>query len=149
MEIIKEPAGTALCHPNFSIYIYIYMGAAISEWQMQLKCHFSLGPMILDTLLFAADQVIFAISEDELHMATLQFTDTQTTCKLKISYDKTKNMTFRGKYQIRSKKILNNKTTEQIQKFNYIGGDASFNCDNDLRQIYTNFDMHVTRTRIN
>jgi hypothetical protein len=41
------------------------MDAATSEWQMQLKFHFGLGAVILDTLLFADDHVIFANSEDE------------------------------------------------------------------------------------
>jgi hypothetical protein len=42
------------------IYIYIWTHAASSEWQMQLKSHFSVGTTILDTLLFTDDQVICA-----------------------------------------------------------------------------------------
>jgi hypothetical protein len=56
------------------------------------------------------------------------------TYNLEMSHDKTKNMAFCGKYQIRSKIILNNKTTQQVQSFNYLGCDISFNYNRDLSQ---------------
>jgi hypothetical protein len=90
--------------------------------------------MILDTLLFADDQVIFTKSEDELQMATLQLNNIMETYRFEISHDKTKNKAFCGKHQIRSKVILNNKTIEQVQSFNYLGCDISFNFDRDLNQ---------------
>jgi hypothetical protein len=43
-------------------------------------------------------------------------------------------MAFCGEYQIRSKIILNNKTTEQAQSFHYLGCDTSFNYDKYLSQ---------------
>jgi hypothetical protein len=51
-----------------------------------------------------------------------------------MSYDKMRKMAFHGKYQIRSKKMLISKTIGQIQYFNYLGCDISFNCEHDLRQ---------------
>jgi hypothetical protein len=51
------------------------MDTASSEWQMQLKSHFSVRTMILHTLLSADDQVISAKSEDELQMSTLQLSN--------------------------------------------------------------------------
>jgi hypothetical protein len=38
---------------------------------------------------------------------------------LTISTNKTKTMAFRGRYPIRSKRIINNKITEQIDTYNY------------------------------
>jgi hypothetical protein len=52
-------------------------------------------------------------------------------------------MAFRGKYKIRLKIILNNKTMEQVQNFNYLGLDISFGYDNDYSKRYTNFNMHM------
>jgi hypothetical protein len=37
-------------------------------------------------------------------------------------------------YQIRSRIILNNKTIEQVQSFNYLGCDISFNYDRHVSQ---------------
>jgi hypothetical protein len=56
--------------------------------------------------------VILAKSEDELQIATLQLSNIMTTYNLEISHDKSKIMAFHGKYQIKSKIIQNNKTTE-------------------------------------
>jgi hypothetical protein len=50
-------------------------------------------------------------------------------------------MSFRGKYKIRSKIILNSKIMEQFQNFNDLGCDLSFNYDDYLRQRYTNFNV--------
>jgi hypothetical protein len=43
---------------------------SFSEWKSKLRTNFRLGKMILNTLMFADDQVIFAQSENELQMAT-------------------------------------------------------------------------------
>jgi hypothetical protein len=67
-----------------------YPYTATTEWQMELRSPFSLGTIILDTLLFADDQVIFAKSEDELQMATLQINNVFATYSLDISHDKRK-----------------------------------------------------------
>jgi hypothetical protein len=56
-----------------------------------------LGTIILDTLLFADDRVIFTKSEDELQMATLQLSNIMATYNLETSHDKRKNMAFCGK----------------------------------------------------
>jgi hypothetical protein len=143
-EIINQGVrqGCPLSPTLFSIY----MDAATSQWQTQLRSHFRLGTMILDTLSFADDQVIFTKSEDELQMATLQFNNTMATYNLEISQDKTKNMAFCGNYQIRSKIILNDKTTEQVKCFNYLGCDISFNYDKrSAPKKYTNSNVRVVK----
>jgi hypothetical protein len=61
------------------------MEAAASEWQVQLKYHFSLGKITLDILLFADVQIIFAKSKDELQMATLPLGDKMSTYNLEMS----------------------------------------------------------------
>jgi beta-xylosidase len=87
--------------------------------------HFGLGTMILDTLLFADDQVIFTKSKDKLQTATLQLNNIMTTYNLEISHDKTKNMAFCGKYQIRSNIILKSKKSKlsRYTPWKHIGGE--------------------------
>jgi hypothetical protein len=46
---------------------------------------------------------------------------------------------FLGKYQVRSKRKINSKTTEQFQNINYLECDKFFSYDNDLRQKINNF----------
>jgi hypothetical protein len=64
---------------------------------------------------------------DELQMATEQLSNITATCNLEISYEKTKNVSFHGKYQIGSKIILHSETIEQIHNFNYLGCSITFN----------------------
>jgi hypothetical protein len=61
---------------------------ASSEWQLQPKSHFRGGTMILDALLSADVQVMFAKSEDELQLAKLQLSNIMVTYNLEILYYK-------------------------------------------------------------
>jgi hypothetical protein len=45
---------------------------------------------------------------------------------LTISTNKTKTMAFRGRDHIRSKIVINNKITEQVNTFNYLGCALSY-----------------------
>jgi hypothetical protein len=63
--IINEKPGL-----TFVTHILSYIYAGCCEWQMQLKCHFSIETVILYKLLFADDKEIFAKSEDELRICT-------------------------------------------------------------------------------
>jgi hypothetical protein len=67
------------------------------------------------------------------------------TYNLEISHDKTKNMAFCGKYQIRSKITLTNKTIEQVQSFHYLVCDISFNYVTDLRRKVYKFQYILFR----
>jgi hypothetical protein len=77
--------------------------------------------MILNTLMFADDQVIFAQSENELQMATQLLNKTTINYNLGISINKSEVMAFKGKYPVRYKIMINNKITEQVKNFNYLG----------------------------
>ena len=59
--------------------------------------HFKVQDIILDTLLFADDQVIFSSSEDGLQMAVHKLEQATRKFNLKISTTKTKLMGFQGK----------------------------------------------------
>ena len=54
----------------------IYIDAAVEEWQKQLRNNFKIGNTILDTILFADDQVILSTSEDELQRAIYKLQET-------------------------------------------------------------------------
>lgn len=66
----------------------IYLDAAVIEWQTQLSKHFKLGTTIVDTIMFADDQVICAESENQLQIATLLLKKTMENYNLKISTKK-------------------------------------------------------------
>ncbi|KAJ4444055.1 hypothetical protein ANN_05844 [Periplaneta americana] len=95
---------------------------------------FKVGSTILNTILFADDQVVFADKEDNLQLALFQLNKTMSKYYLTVSHEKTKVMAFIGKYQIRSKIILNNMILEQVRHFNYLGCDISFDEERDLKQ---------------
>jgi hypothetical protein len=117
------------------------MHTVTAQWQMQQRSYFNLGTMILDMLLFSDDQVLCAKSDDELQMATLQLSNIMAAYNLEISHDEMKFIAFCGKYQLRSKIILNSQTIEQIQIFNNLGCDTSFNYDRDLSQKIYKFSI--------
>jgi hypothetical protein len=57
-----------------------------------------------------------------------------------ISTTKTKVMPFQGKYPIRSKIVLNNKSIiEQVPNFNYLGCNATYKYDEDLNDKLSKF----------
>ena len=56
----------------------------MQKWQSTLMEHFKVQDIVLDTLLFADDQVIFSSSEYSLQMATNKLG--QATRKLKLKF---------------------------------------------------------------
>jgi hypothetical protein len=124
----------------------------MDEWQSKLRTNFRLGKMILNTLMFADDQVIFAHSENEPQMTTQLLNKTTLNYNLEISINKSKVMAFKGKYPVRSKIMINNKTIEQVKNFNYLGCDISYNYDDDLQNKLHKFQYicgTIKRTLIN
>jgi hypothetical protein len=60
---------------------------------------------------------------------------------LKISKNKTKIMAFKGKLNARSKIVFENTTSEQVQKFNYLGCETSFIQERDVNNKIQKFQM--------
>ena len=80
-------------------------------------------PVVLDTLLFTDDQVIFSSSEDDLQMTAHKLEQATRKFNLKISITKTKLMGFQGKEHMRT---MNEKIIEQVGDFNYQGCNISY-----------------------
>ena len=86
----------------------------MQKWQSTLTEHFEVQDIVLDTLLFADDQVIFSSSEDDLQMAAHKLEQLTRKFHLKISTTKTKLMGFQGKEHMRTKIVINNRASERI-----------------------------------
>jgi len=72
----------------------------------------------LSTLLFADDQAIMGDTEDKLLKAAHKLNQIITEYGLTVSVEKTKSMAFRGRDQVRTKIIIDNKIMEQVDSFN-------------------------------
>ena len=70
--------------------------------------------LVLGSILFADDQVIFSSSEDGLQMAAHKLEQATIKINLKISTTKTKSMGFQGKEHMRTWIIMNGKLLEQV-----------------------------------
>ena len=72
-------------------------------------------------LLFANNQVIISNTEDNLQKAAYKLNQIITEHDLTISVQKTKLMAFKGRDPVRSKIVIDNKITEQVNSFSYLG----------------------------
>jgi hypothetical protein len=80
------------------------MDAIIKRWRGGNHGGISINrSMILDTLLFADDQVLIASSEDELQRAIYNLQKKVSDFDMSISIEKTKITAFSGKDPVRSK----------------------------------------------
>jgi len=86
----------------------------------------------LSTLLFADDQVIIAEREDNLQRAAHKLNQIITEYGLTISVQKTKSMAFRGRDEVRTKIVIDNKIIEQVNSFNYLGNMISYEKELDV-----------------
>ncbi|KAJ4442157.1 hypothetical protein ANN_12023 [Periplaneta americana] len=87
---------------------------------------------VLDTLMFADDQVIIAKTEDALQRAIYNLQITASDFNMKISKEKTKVMAFSGENSIPSKIMINNTLIERVNSFNYLGCNLSYITDEDM-----------------
>jgi hypothetical protein len=67
----------------------------------------------LSTLLFTDDEVLIADIEDNLHKAARKLNQIITEYGLTLSAQKTKSMTFKGRDPVRTKIVIDNKTTHK------------------------------------
>lgn len=123
----------------------IYIDAAVLEWQEQLSRSFTIGNVVLNTILFADDQVILSTSEEELQRATYKLQQIFRNYNLEISTQKSKVMAFEGKYPIRSKIVLANEIIEQVNGFKYLGCWISYEQERDIEYKLNQF-RHICGT---
>jgi hypothetical protein len=93
----------------------------------------------LNTILFADDQVVIANSEDNLQRGLHALYQTVQTFGMKISYQKTKIMAFKGTEPIRSKIVIDNVISEQVNTFTYLGCNISYQEEKDTHSKNTKF----------
>jgi len=83
-------------------------------------------------LLFADNQVVIADTEDNLQNAAHKLNCLITEYGLTISVQKTKSMAFKGRDPVRTKIVIDNKITEQVNMFNYLGNMISYEKELDI-----------------
>ena len=99
----------------------------------------SIAHNTFNNILFSDDLCLFQVNEDNSRRAVFTFTDIGKHYRLKVSESKTKVMALQGKDPSRSKITLENKTSEQISHFNYLGRDASFEYHRDIKNKWDKF----------
>jgi hypothetical protein len=105
----------------------IYLDDVTREWKTRSNLGIRLKETAaLNTLLFADDQIIIQESEDELQKSIFYLNNICKSYNLKISINETKAMTFKGKYPVRTKTGIGDKTLEQVIHFKYLGYDVTF-----------------------
>jgi hypothetical protein len=85
----------------------LYIDDIIRRWQIELKDKFYINSIEINTLLFADDQVILANSENNLQRAIHRLNVISKDYNMRISIDKTKVLTLRGKDPKRIKIVIN------------------------------------------
>lgn len=131
-KLIKTNQGVKQGCPMSPALFSIYIDDVIRQWQEQLNINFKINDKALNTILFADDQVIFGNTEDELQLAVHKLNDIASNYNMKISEKKTKVMAFQGTNHLRCKIIINTKTIEQVNNFNYLGFNVSYCQKNDI-----------------
>lgn len=77
--------------------------------------------MQLDALLFADDLVLMASTEDDLQYSVHNLNMVSEKYNMEINIEKSKIMSFCGKFPVPSKICLNNKIIERVNTFTYLG----------------------------
>jgi len=104
-----------------------YLDEITTEWQKQDITGIKLPKwQQLSMLLFANYQVITADAEDNIQKAAYKLNQIITEYGFKISVQKKKSMAFKGWDTVRTKIVIDNKTIEQVNLFNYLGNTISY-----------------------
>lgn len=111
------------------------MNRIIKEWKQTRHGYIQINRHLkLDSILFADDLVLLALSEDDLQRSIYNLQQVAATYNMEISTDKTKIMAFCGKYPIQSKICLDNKILERCNSFPYLGYNLSIFEELDISQ---------------
>ena len=76
---------------------------------------------LVNMILYADDQILMAISEDDLQTMTHHLNLIARKYKMTISSTKTKSMTMWGKHIQRKTIVINDNIIEQVADFKYLG----------------------------
>jgi hypothetical protein len=118
--------------PMSPTLVNIFIDKVIRQWQDVLIKDFKTGNTVLNTILFADDQAIFNESEAGLQRTVNRLENVANGFNMRISTMKKKPWHSRGKKHIRCKIVIDNKTTEQVSSFKYLGFNVSYCLKEDI-----------------
>ena len=90
-------------------------------------------------LLCGDDQAVISNTEDNLQRAARKLNQIITEHGLTISVQKTKLIVFTGRDSVRSKIVIDNKITEQVNSFKYSGNLISYEKEVDDYNKFNNY----------
>jgi len=100
----------------------IYINKIIQEFKTLLKNGIQLNnKKIVNTVLYADDQILMATSEDDLQTMAHHLYLIARKYKMTISSTRTKSMAMWGNHIERVKIVIKDNITEQITDFKYLG----------------------------
>jgi hypothetical protein len=93
---------------------------------------------VVNTLVFADDQVIIAASENNLQGGDFTLQNIAKTVGMEISPEKSETIVFLGKDPARCKIIVNNRCL-QVNNFKYLSCEISYENEKDIQQKLAKF----------
>jgi hypothetical protein len=118
----------------------IYIDDLIRKWKERIKTGIKLKQrQHINTLLFADDQILIQDKEDNLQQSVYTLHNISKEYNFKISIQKTKVMTFKGKFPFRTKIITDNNILEHVSHFNYLGNEITYMQGKDIHNKLNKF----------
>ena len=109
------------CGPS-PVLFNIHINKIIQEFKIVIKKGIPLiNRKLVNTILYADDQILMATSEDELQAMAYHLNPVARKYKMTISSTKTKSMGMCGNYIQRVKIVIINNIIEQVTDFKYLG----------------------------
>jgi hypothetical protein len=104
------------------IIFNVHINNILQEFKMVINKGIQLtNRKIINTVLYADDQILMATFEDELQPMAYKLNRIGIKYKMKISGIKTKSMTMCGNHIQRVKIVINDNPIEQVSDFKYLG----------------------------
>jgi hypothetical protein len=124
-----------------ALLFIIYINSLLNEWkQTNHGKVFMSRNLNLNILLFADDVILFANSEDDLQHSICKFQLIAEKFSMKISIDKSRAISFKGKEHIRSKICVYDKPVEQVSSFKHLGYNISYEKDINISMKILNYN---------